>query len=373
MDLLIVSNLLELSQKQRKLFSKKDCNIEIIKWNDLGLPRYLIDYDVAVLDFTFGEDRQLGNIQSVYKSLRSGIENFLNDGKIVIALCGSLESKPLYGDDKDTDGEEVYSYQILRNLFEDTIETTSTGTNFNIVPGTSNSIKKYFENVDQYWAIFHIQKENNKTIKNIRELALTKTGNRIISAELTIANGLVILLPGYRKKSEKKVIPVIIDIAMDYDNKMIKKLFSYENKPDWVFEYQTEAHKSIDEQIESLKLNKDKFEKIVFLLYGQDDPLVDSVKLTLEELGLEVSKTTPGFTIDLIAKKGLDIQFAIEVTGTKDKIKKDSNKINQIYSYFPNKQENEKIILLVNTYIHEDLKDRAKKRELYKRSFRITE
>ena len=64
-----------------------------------------------------------------------------------------------------------------------------------------------------------------------------------------------------------------------------------------------------------------------------------------------------GATIDFTAKTD-SMKLAIEVTGVDDKIYKSSKKFGQILQYLPMKEENEKIVLLANTYKDIDVKER---------------
>jgi hypothetical protein len=82
-----------------------------------------------------------------------------------------------------------------------------------------------------------------------------------------------------------------------------------------------------------------------------------SVFTLLTDLGLNVYPQPPGSNIDLKADHPtLDIGFAIEVTGIKDVVRKDSNKVSQAWEYIQEREgtpeEYHKLIIVANTKSH---------------------
>ncbi|GAI31537.1 unnamed protein product, partial [marine sediment metagenome] len=91
--------------------------------------------------------------------------------------------------------------------------------------------------------------------------------------------------------------------------------------------------------------------------------LVTSVALLLNEFGLDVQPLPLGANIDLKARHPqLNIGFAVEVTGTKDVIRKDSNKVAQAWQYLNERagtpEENDRLVIVANSQYHLDPKQR---------------
>jgi hypothetical protein len=87
------------------------------------------------------------------------------------------------------------------------------------------------------------------------------------------------------------------------------------------------------------------------LLYSTGDVLEEAVIKTLDFLGLKTNKAPKGFTADILAQTGDGSrQFGIEVTGTNNAIKKDSNKLTQVLDFERIKEHGEKTILIANTH-----------------------
>ena len=69
------------------------------------------------------------------------------------------------------------------------------------------------------------------------------------------------------------------------------------------------------------------------LLYEHGDLLVDAVISALRFFGLRAERTEKGATVDVLAETADGMRkFGIEVTGVSGTIKKDGNKLTQIWS-----------------------------------------
>ena len=135
--------------------------------------------------------------------------------------------------------------------------------------------------------------------------------------------------------------------------------------PEWLNAYLVTHAKELDVQINKLTDEKEKYDKIAYVLYGTDDELESSVLLLLKELGLDVEQQPHGANIDLKAHNtNLNIGFSIEVTATKDIIKKDSRKIGQAWQYLNERtgtsEEKDRLVIVANTQYHLDPQDRKK-------------
>lgn len=367
MNLLIISNIIDISKNQKNKFKKENsCEIlEIVKWNAYSLPRYLDDFDAMVIDLSFEDERNIGNIQNIYTTISDHLDAFLNAPKVVIMICGTIETE-IFSEDMGNDKISTFTYQILSNVFSNIDKTaTSKGSCYRLHEGFSKSVYDYFGYFSNYSLMFNFTVEINNKILKERKIAIVRNSDKIISAEISFMNGILIILPGYQQNSAKRVIDVIARMTLDYHQKVQKKIFDPSDKPDWVIKYQTEEHLKIEEEVAKLNANKEKYEKIVALLYGQNEPLEEFVATTLEDIGLTVESKQKGYSIDLVACYDDKYRFIFEITGKTDKIKQ-QDKVDQILQYRALREKegtltNEKMILIANTYAHLDLEERKDK------------
>lgn len=221
--------------------------------------------------------------------------------------------------------------------------------------GKAQIFQDYFKNVNEYFACWPTP---DKTIAVIADAELA------IAGEYSIHKGKFVVLPPpvYDENLLYEVIPSLYNMARKYYEDMQKRIF-VGDEPAWVEKHKTQEHLQIIDDIENLERSKQEFDMITYLLYGTGDELEDSVRLTLEKLDLEVEKTPPGANIDFTARNADEtIKLAVEVTGTTDKIKKESKKVPQAWTYHREKQdEQEKLVLMANTYRHLPIEDRSGK------------
>jgi hypothetical protein len=137
--------------------------------------------------------------------------------------------------------------------------------------------------------------------------------------------------------------------------------------PQWLANYKHNQEVEIDNsiekhnvQIKELKKERQRFAKIDFLLYGTGDSLEDATELALKELGCTVEKTEKGASIDFKVCFG-NRKFVFEVTGIDDKVYKDNKHFGHILHYLPEREDNEKIVFLANTFRNIDVKERISK------------
>jgi len=169
----------------------------------------------------------------------------------------------------------------------------------------------------------------------------------------------------YRVKKEEKVLVQGIDQALNYPHLFgapIDVTPTGSVVPDWVNEHKFErlreleaSHTELVEEIEDLNM-------FLPLLYGTGDPLEDAVVHALRYLGMEAERTDPGFTIDVLSSNSdKSINLGVEVTGINDAIKKKSPKLSQAYRFEQIKENNEKIIILANTFNDLPIEERSTK------------
>ena len=98
------------------------------------------------------------------------------------------------------------------------------------------------------------------------------------------------------------------------------------------------------------------------LIYADGKILEDAVIKSLRLLGMKAEPTAQGFTADILAEtKGGSKKFGFEVTGTTEAIKKDSKKLTQLLEFERIKEQNEKTILVANTFKNLPISERKGK------------
>ena len=128
-------------------------------------------------------------------------------------------------------------------------------------------------------------------------------------------------------------MPRLIKVALRYYDRSQRRL-PLGDAPEWLDAYLVPHAKELNGQINKLTDEKEKYDRIAYVLYGTEDELETSVALLLKELGLDVEKQSRGANIDLKARSPkLNTGFAVEVTGTKDVIHKDSRKVVQAWQH----------------------------------------
>jgi hypothetical protein len=151
-------------------------------------------------------------------------------------------------------------------------------------------------------------------------------------------------------------IPVIT-YSFEIDPELLK---SKADIPVWV-EHEAPPQQTAlrDELLQKIGILKNDYVVFSELLYESGDQLEQSVKRFFEFLGMKVEETEKSFPVDLLAQKD-DVKLAIEVTGTNGNINNKDRKVGQAVTYYGEKKEDEKIILVANTYRHRPIPERPK-------------
>lgn len=121
--------------------------------------------------------------------------------------------------------------------------------------------------------------------------------------------------------------------------------------PTWVNSIKFQRLKELESQKDDLNKEIEELEGFLPLVYANGDDLVSAVVKSLRFMGLKAEPTEPGFTADIFAETNDESKkFAFEVTGTVDPIKKESKKLTQLLDFERIKENNEKTILIANTF-----------------------
>lgn len=300
----------------------------------------LLDHHVTILHFSLPLP-----VSTDVQELSSYTQLALAEGRAIICIAGT----PFSYEDK-----QIYEWLGSLNIYPE----PAIGNNIQLTQhGKAQVFQDYFKNVNQYFT--HWRKPTpEKTIAVIGDTGF------VIAAEYSVGKGKLVVLPPplYDENLLHEVIPSLYNMARKYYEDMQKRIF-VGDEPAWVEKHRTQEHLQIIDDIENLELRKQELDMITYLLYGTGPELEDTVKLTLEKLGLEVKKTPPGANIDFTARNADEtIKLAVEVTGTVDKIKKASKKVPQAWIHSGEKEdEQEKLVLMANTYRHLPIKGRTDK------------
>jgi hypothetical protein len=367
-----------------------------------NIPR-LSDYEVVVLDM---KTPVVNEYNGAFIGQRGEATTLLNSGGVIICLNYFTTRTGL---ELDCTAEAEHSGQVMighhqrceinYDWIENTRVLTSTniankgakvGRNF-VVLSKDHNYLQYFKGVTDY----------HKTIENVTPrcdekehllgydlwlsgqtqlptsiLAIAKVSQRPIACQIDYFDGSLIFLPQSDSELEM-VVDQLYEIGKSAYEQNLQRTHRAEPTPEWLVNRKTKQELDLENQITELEIKLEqkktehrRFDDIDLLLYGTGTELEDAVQRCLEELSFDVQKTEKGATIDFNAKTDF-AKFAIEVTGVNGEILKDNKKFAQILQYLPNKDDDEKIVLLANTYRQIDDNERAGKENFTKPVQRI--
>lgn len=123
--------------------------------------------------------------------------------------------------------------------------------------------------------------------------------------------------------------------------------------PVWVDEIKFRRLRDLEGQRARLNTKIENLEEFLPLVFANGDLLELAVLKALRMMGMKAEQTQAGFTADIQAESADGLKkFALEVTGTTEPIKKDSKKLTQLLEIERIKEQNEKTILVANTFKH---------------------
>lgn len=397
MKKLVISDALEKKQRNIKGYWKTK-NIDLCSWEE-SLGVRLSDYGIAVLDLNLGKSSWE---KGMFEGKQRDIYKMLDAGGVIVSLnhLTRLTSFPL----------KEYKYETNYHWFA---EFNPELVDINAKPGKNIKLiseerlfKEYFKGVTQYhktltsirdkgkflflflkWKIFEdsiqlFQKffplpPLNNIINMFRytpnlfwykgeAIAINEITGEPIANVVDVRRGNLIFLPENTQSTPSSLIEKLCEIGEKYYEKNREKIGLPSEAPGWLEEYKTNQEKEIEkrisglkEQVNQLEGKKKKFEEIDVLLYGFGKPLQNAVQKVFESWDCEVTPTQPGATMDFKVKEPIKkLRFALEVTGIKDKVHKDSYKVSQALQYLTRKEKDEKIAILTNTYREKKIAER---------------
>ncbi|NOH03695.1 MAG: hypothetical protein HND47_17900 [Chloroflexi bacterium] len=306
----------------------------------------LFDYDVSIIHIEKPRNHTIGyyhNIPKISEDARTAIEN----GRTVICIPESSNFTARSGNEY---GATVYDWlknfhiELRDNIGHDIRPSGS---------GMSQPVKNYLRHCSEYHQIV-LSSETEKA----RQLAVVGDTDIVVGMEFQISKGVFVILPppSIQKDSYQNIMYDIEHLARRYFERAQRRI-PVIDAPDWLSGYLVKRAAELGSQIEKLREEKSVFDRIAYVLYGSGDELEECVALLLEHIGLKVDRQPRGANIDLKANNAkLGVRFAIEVTGTKGIIRKDSNKISQVWQHIHEIQGTEgtkdKIVIVANTECH---------------------
>jgi len=347
MKILIISD-----QIRRKVQNKDDLiipeNVEIVftDWKNYT-ENSAFDFDITFVHLTY---KSLPS--SIILKLIQDIKLALGNGRTIIYFPSPTEEMSFEKNITTRGWTQSFGIDLKDNA----------GKNFEAVGrGQSSAIKDYLEIVDGYKQII-VSPDN---IPNQQILVSVKNSTIFVGAEFQIEKGEFIILPPPSIATNHNLLASnIINLARKYNERATRHNY-IENKPDWLDSYTVPRLKDVSTQISKLETEKNELERISSILYTTGEDLELNIEYLFRKLGLETFRQPRGANIDLKAKHpSLGLGFAIEITGVKGIIQKDTNKISQANLYHfdsvGTQEETDRLILLANTEYHLDPKGRKK-------------
>lgn len=349
MRLLILSEEIDHEQKFGKVryAAPYDVHLDIGDLNSTNDFRFSVfDYDVAIIIIEKLQYHSMGYYQNLPKLLRDS-RIALENGRSVICLP---KSRNFRSEKLNEYGMPVYDW--VRQLgieLQDNVGTDIKASG----AGKAQVIQDYLRYAPQYHQIVV-----SPPIPLANRLTVVDDTDIVVGLEHQVGKGMLVILPPPIIDTNTYILVMfgLVDLARRYYGKMMRRI-AVGDAPDWLGQFLVPRAKALEEQIHTLADEKAELDRAAYVLYGTGDELETSVSALLQRLGLTVDPQPPSANIDLKARHPmLGLGFAIEVTGTKGTIQKDTNKIAQAWQYLSERsgtpEENDRLIILANTQCH---------------------
>lgn len=331
-----------------------DIQLDMGDLNDKDFNLSVFDYDVSIVHIRKPSYSTQGYYHNLPKLLQDSALA-LEHGRSIICLPGSVN----FVSEKREIGSGMSAYDWLDEGFGVELQDNE---GKDIKPsgaGRAQVIQEYLKYSPKYHQIVTSPPSTARS-----RLAVVDDTEIVVGLEHQVRKGILVILPpprldkGYYSIAMSKLLAV----AKRYYYRSQQHI-AVGDAPDWLSNYLVPRAKNLDDQINKLVEEKAKYDKLAFVLYGTGDELTTSVALLLNELGLDVQPQPHGANIDLKARhSGLNIGFAVEVTGTKDIIRKDSNKVAQAWQHLSDcagtTEENDRLLIVANSQCHLNPKQR---------------
>jgi hypothetical protein len=356
MRLLILSESIQWTQSfgKAKFEPPNDVHLAVGNLNDADrFPYSVFDYDVAILHIHPSRYHSLGYFRNIPK-VAVDTSTALEHGRSVICLPQSTNFRP----ERDREiGDPIYDWLkpfgvVLRSNTGSDIKSSGAGQAY--------VIQEYLKYTPAYHQIVIQPKAEPQ-----RRLAVVDDTEILVGLEHPVGQGTLVILPPPSLGNNVYILAMsrLVDIARRYYERAQRRI-PVGDAPDWVLGHLVPKAIELNRRIEEISQQRLRYDRISYVLYGTGGELEESVAQLSEDLGFTVERQPLGANIDLIANhSALGIGFALEVTGTKGIIRKDSNKLAQAWQYLNDRagtpQENDKLVIIANTRYHLNPKERG--------------
>ena len=333
-----------------------DIHLDMGDLNNRDFNFSVFDYDVSIVHIRMPSYNTAGYYQNLPKLLQDSTLA-LKHGRSIICLPDSIDFVSSTGSGYEK-REGMSAYEWLKHFGVKLQDNEGKDIKPSGV-GRAQVIQEYLKYSTKYHQIVVKPLSDSKN-----RLAVVDDTEIVAGLERQVGKGMLVILPPPRLDKEYYSLAMskLLAVAKRYYYRSQQHI-TVGDAPDWLSNYLVPHAKKLDGQINKLADKKAKYDKLAYVLYGTGDYLTTNVALLLNELGLDVQTQPPGANIDLKARhSGLNIGFAVEVTGTKDIIRKDSNKVAQAWQHLNDcagtTDENDRLVIVANTQYHLDPKQR---------------
>ena len=351
MRVLILSESINYQQRSEegKYYPPYTVSLEIADPNKPdGLHYSIFDYDVSIVHISKPTHDTIGYYENLPKILHD-TRVALEHGRSVICLPASENFMS-----RGFNNWGMKAYDWIENLGLPLNDNEGEDINPSRA-GRSKIIQDYLSISPRYYQIIQLPNPSSDEI-----LAVVDNTEIVVGIAHMVLRGRLVILPPPLLHTDSYILSMsrLIDVSQFFYEKMLRRV-PIADAPDWLDKYLSPEAKDIEKQIEDLEVKRTKHDQIAYVLYGTGEELEECVKILLEDLGLEVDRQPTGSNIDLKANQPtLGISFAIEVTGTRGIIRKDSNKVSQCWQHISYRtgtdEESERLAIIANTECHLD-------------------
>jgi hypothetical protein len=320
--------------------------------NDKQFISSVFDYDVSIIHIEKPRYHTSGYYDNLPK-LQKDTLKALQHGRTVICLP---QSQDFISEKSGKRGMTAYKW--LEPLGVELNDNKGQ----NITPsgaGKAAAIEAYLKYAPTYYQII-----NKPQPSGINRLAVVGETEIMVGMEQQVEMGTLVILPPpiWEPDYYQLAMQQLIGVALHYYYRNQRKI-PLGDTPKWLESFIVPHAESLISQINKLTEEKERYDRLAYILYGTGEELESSVVSLLEDINLSVERQGISANIDLKAKHTeLGSGFAIEITGTKDIIRKDSSKIGQAFKYLTDragtKEEKDRLIIVANTQFHLDPKQR---------------
>jgi len=354
MRVLILSE--TISSKQRYNESKYtppyDVHLDVADLNTENFKSTVFDYDVSIVHIEEPQYHSIGYFHNIPKLIQDSVIS-LQNGRAVICIPQSRSFRP---ESSGQYSDPIYEWlrhlgvELQENLGQDIRPTGA---------GKSDVFRAYLTNAPRYYQIVKKPK-----VEPPNRIAVVGETDIVVGCQLQAANGILVVLPPplFDKNTYHVSMSNLIRVCRRYFERAQRRI-PVSDTPDWLGEYQVARAKDLENQLAKLAEEKELYDRIAYVLYGTGEDLESSVACLLGQLGLDVEAQPPGSNVDLKAlHRDSRLGFAIEVTGTKGTIRKDSKKVAQAWQFLSDRsgtpEEDYRMVVVANTEYHLDPKRR---------------